>query len=105
MGAINTAHTAKSAVTVKNRAACDRMPEFSAEMVAVPRRPSCTARNPRTCSTPHGDLARQPLKVLGQVRVFISVGNHFNPFVQHVLTELLKFVHVSPPYEHEVLQV
>lgn len=74
-------------------------------MVDVRRQPSRAARNPCTCSTPHGYLARQPLKVLGQVCVFISVGNHFNPFVQHVLTELLELIHISPPYEHEVLQV
>lgn len=58
-----------------------------------------------TCSAPRGDLTRQPPKVLGQVCVFISVGNHFNPLVQHVLTELLELVHISSPHEHEVLQV
>lgn len=51
------------------------------------------------------DLIGQPLEVLGKVGVLVSVGDDFDAFVQHVVTQLLKLTHVLPSHQHEVLQV
>lgn len=51
------------------------------------------------------DLVGQPLKVLGQVRILIAVGDDLDALVQHVIPQLLELSNVLAPHQHEVLQV
>lgn len=51
------------------------------------------------------DLVGQPLEVLGEVAVLVSVGDDLDALVQHVVAQLLELAHVLPPHQHEVLQV
>ena len=51
------------------------------------------------------DLIGQPLKVLGQVRILIAVGDDLDALVQHVVPQLLELSNVLAPHQHEVLQV
>ncbi len=51
------------------------------------------------------DLVGQPLEVLGQVGVLVSIGDDLDALVQHVVAQLLELAHVLPPHKHEVFQV
>ena len=51
------------------------------------------------------DLISQPLEVLGQVGILVSIGDDFDSLVQHVVAQLLELAHVLAPHQHEVLQV
>lgn len=51
------------------------------------------------------DLIGQPLEVLGQVGVLVSIGDDLDALVQHVVAQLLELAHVLPPHKHEVFQV
>lgn len=51
------------------------------------------------------DFIGQPLEVLGEVAVLVSVGDDLDALVQHVVAQLLELAYVLPPHQHEVLQV
>lgn len=51
------------------------------------------------------DLVGQPLKVLRQVSILVSIGDDLDALVQHVVAQLLELPHIFPPHQHEVLQV
>lgn len=51
------------------------------------------------------DLIGQPLKVLRQVSVLVSIGDDLDALVKHVVAQLLELSHILSPHEHEVLEV
>lgn len=51
------------------------------------------------------DLIGQPLEVLGQVTVLVSIRDNLDALVQHVVAQLLEFAHILPSHKHEVFQV
>ena len=54
---------------------------------------------------PAADLIGQPLEVLWQVGILVSIGDDLDALVEHVVTQLLELAHVLSSYEHEVFQV
>lgn len=51
------------------------------------------------------DLIGQPLEVLRQVGVLVSIRDDLDALVQHVVSQLLELTHVFPTHQHEVFQV